>query len=574
MNSPNQGCSKPAPIGGAATFYGILFQILGSLEWASRLALTRPSSDSVQLVLEPSDGGDIQVHLPGKRIVEQWKSKADNKTWAISALIEKVLPDLYRAVDLDRKDDDYIFRTEGQKGSWKKLESFLKVLKGTTPPEDIISTLDDTTEINFSRGLHLTQRAMFLHICKKIRSHAEFKTDTDTLTYRKVWRLLANFSFDGNIQIKELILKIDLRLSEIADFIDDVPHKRDELCGILINLSTAQDSSISPGKLLAKAGLRALSIRDLPVLKATLRDRFEYKLARTGYDSTLDVRKPLDIDMDCVVNVIQGDSGQGKTWQLASTAASQAARGKCVIWIPAHNDHRIMLQDAANEVWCRALLHDQKLDLQAIARRFLEHNKGVNHWLTVCIDDLRSLSALKLLLEEQWASLGVRFLITIPDTAGDIPSGNSFQGIKSTLVRDFTAGELHEYMERNELDWTSLSSAMRSTLRRPLLAKLYCDVTHSQTMSSATEYDLYHAYWLRFLKFCSGRRKLKDATLMKALVLKLFEDSCSYPWPRSALHAVGVDDNVEEGLFSVGWLRDTGEDDVEVWHDRLLRTLA
>ena len=62
--------------GGSATVYGVLYQMLGSIRWATQLQLlgTLDSEDlqSATLILEPRDGGDMQIDLPNTRIVEQW----------------------------------------------------------------------------------------------------------------------------------------------------------------------------------------------------------------------------------------------------------------------------------------------------------------------------------------------------------------------------------------------------------------------------------------------------------------------------------------------------------------------
>lgn len=68
-----------ASSGGSATLYGVLYQILRSLSWVKELRLegNKNSGESVtvQIVLEPLDGGDLQIASPKIRVVEQCKSR-------------------------------------------------------------------------------------------------------------------------------------------------------------------------------------------------------------------------------------------------------------------------------------------------------------------------------------------------------------------------------------------------------------------------------------------------------------------------------------------------------------------
>ena len=99
------------PAGGPATIYGILYQMLWCLLQAAKVHVEEfariPETsipDRARLVLEPEGGGgDIQQ---GPRVV-QLKAKTDEGPWSLQEVIAKVLPDLYRAVDLARDERTY-----------------------------------------------------------------------------------------------------------------------------------------------------------------------------------------------------------------------------------------------------------------------------------------------------------------------------------------------------------------------------------------------------------------------------------------------------------------------------------
>lgn len=85
-------------VGGSATCYGVLYQILGAAHWAASIRLSASSEgqalNECRLCIEPAEGGgDLQVSGgDARRIVEQWKAKSDHGTWSLKQTVEKVLP--------------------------------------------------------------------------------------------------------------------------------------------------------------------------------------------------------------------------------------------------------------------------------------------------------------------------------------------------------------------------------------------------------------------------------------------------------------------------------------------------
>jgi len=115
--------------GGSATIYGVLYQILGSIHWASSFRLTaRRAGDELieaQLILEPAGGGgDIRVQSSAKRLVEQWKARSDRGAWSLQKIIQDVIPDLYCAVEENKLDEysEYRCVTEGHRSRWEEAQ--------------------------------------------------------------------------------------------------------------------------------------------------------------------------------------------------------------------------------------------------------------------------------------------------------------------------------------------------------------------------------------------------------------------------------------------------------------------
>ena len=120
--------------GGSASINGVLYQILGSIDWVTRIHLIIKKSNKnqenheYQLILEPKGGGgDIVVTSPLGKITQQWKAKNNHRSWSLAIVIDEVIPDLYLAVDNNQLNDNfqYWFMTEGHRGQWEKSKIFL-----------------------------------------------------------------------------------------------------------------------------------------------------------------------------------------------------------------------------------------------------------------------------------------------------------------------------------------------------------------------------------------------------------------------------------------------------------------
>jgi len=111
------------PPGGPSTVNGILCQLLWTLLTAVRFKIIESDADPdrlsatrATLIVEPKDGGDLQhVSAKGRRI-QQVKMRSGRGSWSLVEVIDSVLPDLYKAVDLTRSADHYEFITNGHRG--------------------------------------------------------------------------------------------------------------------------------------------------------------------------------------------------------------------------------------------------------------------------------------------------------------------------------------------------------------------------------------------------------------------------------------------------------------------------
>ena len=569
--------------GGSATINGVLFQLLGSLHRAARLHLDAAERngtlENALLRIEPSGGGgDLQMHLPEKRIVEQWKAKTGGGTWSLRDVIDDVLVDLYRAVNDDGFDprEEYRFVTEGRQGSWSEAEKFFADLGREPLPAEPLAALDDKEKIEFFPKRPLSRRALFLEIAETVRRGKRFQDESQALSHRKLWHLLGHFRIVEQLRPEQLSAEIDQVLGDIVERVEDVPATRERLCGLLMSLAGKGEVTLTPVELLARAGLRARSFRAEGLLLSILRSRLEDQItAGARYDRKADVRLPPEIPENCPALILAGESGQGKSWLLARLAQEEFAARRVAVWTEARGDFERDLAAVAKEVWQHGLDHETELSLDRItARRNSLLPKTDQPWLTVCIDDVQSSEETRRLINQNWSEWNVRLAVTVPPTVARALNASDDKNRFCIIdVADFTVAELQSCLQQHGRNWAAIPTDLRDTLRRPLLCHLYCQnaATADRDWKPATEYQLYERCWERVLHERSQPEHPHDAALLGKLAANLVLASQPiYPWPVETLFANGIDEAAQQRLQTIGWLKINASGGVEIWHDRLL----
>lgn len=570
--------------GGSATINGILFQLLGALARAARLHLHNDeTADCVLLRIEPSGGGgDLQIQYPRKRIVEQWKAKTGGGTWSLRQIIDNVLVDLYRAVDDAHlgPDDEYLFVTEGRRGSWSEAEEFFAELRDGAPVPDPVAELDNHEKIQFLAGQALSRREFFLYLADAVSKAKRFEGESPAVTHRKLRHLLGRFRVVEQSRPEELINQIDDLLRDIVDVNDEVAATRERLCGWLMTLARRGEVTLSPVDLLRRAGLNARSFRGQGLVHTILRERLAFKIsADVNYDREIDVRSVPEFPAESTVLVLSGESGQGKSWLLARLALKEFARGRLAVWTRSVGDVERDLAAAAREVWQHGLDHDSDLSLHRVAaRRNTVVPATEQPWLTVCIDDVQNTEQARGLIRQDWTAWNIRLAVTVPrQIALALKTSDSEKRFDIVDVEDFTIAELQRALQRRGSDWTVIPADVREVLRRPLLCHLYCQVTSAagRGWKPTSEYELFERCWQRVYHERSQPHHPKDeASLGNVAADLLFASNPVYPWPIETLCAAGLDEPAVNRLQAIGWLRVGASGLIEVWHDRLLNYAA
>jgi HEAT repeat protein len=565
--------------GGSSTINGILYQILACLDWAVSLSinatLDKDDFSEAYLIIEPAGGGgDIRIETQSKRIVEQWKAKSNYGTWSLNQIIEEVIPDLYLAVSCQSAvNSEYYFVTEGRKGTWKEAFIFFKSLTARSYKNDPSEALDNKQIIKFfpKESEACSEQALFYTICQEVRKRQAVSNEPEIETRKKLWCLLSNFDLKEAVKAEYLKDKINGFLIGIVEHREEADAKRRELCGIVLDLASKGEVKITPSELLQKAGLSKESFRNWPTFKNTLSHILQRELQRKQYSVEKDVRNMPDWPSLMPILVIAGDSGQGKTWQLAKTAYEIDGRGNIAVFLTTRGNAIADLNAIADVVWKKGLNKDESHSLDRVAARLTEVVPKVpKPWLTACVDDVQSIAEARNLINFEWEVCGIRLAITVSLAIGRAIKKQYLEKVHLVETNDFTSSELRLFLTLHSRIWGSIPTDVRKTLHRPLLANLYCEIATDQSWTPTTEYELFERHWLRIKDDGDQADYPHDTLQMLKLVDSLLEEDRRYPWPSELLDRLGIDNATRKRLENIGWLQTDENGDAIIWHDRLL----
>lgn len=565
--------------GGAATVYGVLYQMLRAAHWAKEIRLKATingeSLTSAQLIFEPrGGGGDVQVVDSGKRIVEQLKAKSDQGTWSVQSIVSEVLPDLVRAALTDAAAQQTIYRfvSEGRKGRWKSFDGLLEDLRGKSIPADPLASLDDSESHSFIAGRQQTRRQFFQYVVEELRTHADLKNEAFEVVVCKIWQVLSEFEFVERFAIQDAESAIREFLLQIVDENDQVTPKLNELVGFLTALAAQGGVTISAEEIWRKAGLSATPLGEWPALTEKCRKIVSRNVSRVFcYRKYLDVREVPKWPEDRPILVISGQSGQGKTWQLSALACQLLVQDKLVVIISSQGNAADSLKLASRGVWSDFANHDNKLGLDRIAERLRQTCPHLGDpWLYLLIDNVTSASEARGLTRFDWRGHGIRLAFSTTSQIAASLRSDIGEDLHTVKVGDFTVYELQEYLERQGQEWGLVAPDVRHTLQRPLLAQLFCSISAEKGPQPECEYDLYQTFWERVQLAGDQPDYPQDLARITELAGTLLNAGTPYPWTSNVLQGVGIDDAAQKRLEKIGWLQRHDDGRVQVWHDRLL----
>ena len=320
--------------GGPAAINGFLYQILHHLGWLADVTLTGvldgQEIEDARLVLEPRTGGDAYAETGGLYIVEQYKTRG-NDTWALSD-IESVLCDLRKAVRPSYgASATYRFLTNGRPGRLDPFDVFLARVRMAEGPD----SLDNDVKRKFRNNLIVTDRDLFDYINTATGSGAILPAVQDRAA---LFHLLSRFEMEFCVDSSALEAKLENLLRRYAPDLGEERGIRLRLTGLLLEKLSQGETRLNAAEikgLFQEAGLSPERLRKLTQLTETMSALTKRRLGRLRYHVDQDVRDIPNWPGDKPILLIAGESGLGKTWQLARLLESLGEERRTVTLVMA-----------------------------------------------------------------------------------------------------------------------------------------------------------------------------------------------------------------------------------------------
>ena len=544
--------------GGSAAINGFLYQMLHHIDLTAMVHWTEYQSGKWLVILEPKNGGDALTETHSFRCVEQYKTKTRG-TWSVGELTN-VLKDLRRAVQCPHgKNAQYRFVTSGRRGKLDPFDEFLRRVRSTRTADE----LDDTIERKFSNKLAMSDRKFFDHIELNTRSG---HTPPMPEQLADLIHLLSHFDMEFDVTAERVARRIDKELRRYVPHLGSESSIRNQLVGALMERLGSGEATLDIEEiktLFKDVGLVPDRMHKLARLRRTMNSITAERLNRVNYDPLLDVRPKPEWHSDKHVLLISGKSGSGKSWQLGSLMHSLHQQEKLTTLVNViEGTGESLLDKAARDIWQRGLGETTDHTLIAVSNH-LKDLRYSDRELALAFDDVRDPTVARRLISEDWSTLGMRLVLTVPEVVAQ--SLHNELDVQRLPVTDFSIHELQDAFARASYNWEELPNDLQKILRKPILAGIFFRLEHlSFRESPHSEYEIFEQFWLRI----ADKGHPHDTGIIMELAKHVI-NSKSYPVPRNQWSDLGLDSKALERLQTAGWLQhDDG--DVGFAHDRLL----
>jgi hypothetical protein len=549
--------------GGAATHYGILYQILSELAHTFTVDTVGPvkTPTGVTITIEPAGGGgDLVDRTASLRRVYQYKARADHSTWSMKQLVDSVFPDLLRAIDDVATASEYYFVTEGTEGELAELWKLRSELAGVAVPDSPLDVLDDTPRPFFPQEL-VSPKEFFRRIVRRAYKKQALTPDEEGQRYQKVWSLLANFAIRTELRSEkeEQVFRL---LLDVAHAREDVPDLADQLYGYVLRLGGKGNQQLTTERLLRSVGVFFVPLSMFP-RHPELRKRLEAVFREVSYDPRTVIPRPTKWPTGKRLLAAAGKSGRGKTTLLAQLA-DELSTSCPVVFITRGKTIQEALKIAAGAVWQGILRHDREISLEALARRAADvglSDTG-DPWLTIVLDLTAARDDIRELLSLPLAEWNVRVAFSATTDADDFEDE-----IAVLKVNDFTRREVRQFLTLRGKEGHAAPDAIVDTLLRPFDANTYAELTGTEGWRPENRYALNDRFWWS-IDNAPGKSGRRDTARLLRLTDTLL-DEVKYPW--SAVEVISwADDQTLARLERVGWIIRTADGEVRFRHERLL----
>ena len=329
----------------------------------------------------------------------------------------------------------------------------------------------------FTNTICLGDWDFLAHVAAETRSKgAEHTTAVES---EVVFHLLRRIKMEFKVERENLIGIVEARLRPHVPHLDDESGVRERLVGTLMERLGNGEVKLDRNAvdtMLRDAGLSPDRVRKARRLARKLERGIRHSSGYLKYRRERDVRGVPSWPTKKPVLLISGDSGTGKSWQLARLMEEGAGKGESFVFVRADGSAADMiLRRAAEEIWQVALGHTYEMTLQGISNFFREPAFKMRPPLyTIAVDDVRSVDLARSLVGRDWTSLGARLAMTVSSTHARMFELENGEAIHLHRVGDFAVDELDSLLKMDGHRWRDLPPDLKRLLRKPVLARPLC----------------------------------------------------------------------------------------------------
>ena len=319
--------------------------------------------------------------------------------------------------------------------------------------------------------------------------------------------------------------------------------------------------------MLQEAGINPDRLRKVGGLAQTLAGGRRRRSKYIRYRREDDVRDAPDWSGSRPVCLIAGESGAGKSWQLARLMEVMTGDGEPVVFVRGGGTAEDILTRAAREIWQVGLGDTSDKTLQGVSNFLRDKAFQLRSpRFTIAVDDVGNVDVVRDLVRQDWTGLGARLVMTVPLAVVGTLDSTDQDEIWLHQVGDLSIEELDTLLKKFGHRWADLPEDLKRLLRKPVLAGLFLDLGVSSFQNAPQgEYEIFEAFWDRIDEKCSIGDKGIVAALADCAV-----EGARYPLPREHWPTIALDDKSFAALESAGWLTCSEHGEVEFFHGRLL----
>jgi len=341
--------------GGAFALTGFAYQLLGSIDWATRVAVldahyTAQVLRSMTLTLEPANGGDAVHHESPMPSVVQFKTRGRGR-WTDPAIVRNVLPDLFKATTSRFPSARFVLQSNAASHRSAAFLRLQVLLKDQTPTLGLRTAEAEGLVFRIPGRGGWRPASEFFNWAGAVASGETEQSFARASSKRaRFARLVASLEIGAPLNEADMIARIDSRLRRVIPHPESVEQARLLMLGGLFDLAKRGAAKTSVVDIFKTCGVPLTALQSFAAFEARLGLHTQNALARLGYSTAADCRdgEPLRPG-ECPI-ALCGPSGVGKTWTLARAAVSARAAGAGVLWIEGQTGRESVRAEVANAI--------------------------------------------------------------------------------------------------------------------------------------------------------------------------------------------------------------------------------